>query len=400
MMAIFEFSLPDVGEGLTEATIVQWLVHEGQVVEVDTPLVEIETEKANVELPSPFGGIIREIHCAVDECLPVGTRLLSIETTDNIEVQPQQIVTTPEPNSDIPSLLVGYGAPPTNSTKPRSSVRATPPVRKLARDLNIDLTNIEPTGKRGEITRDDVVRIKNETTSHQDAVKLSGLRKHMARAMVRSSAEAPQATLFTTIDVSSLLALQRDLESEHEYENLRITPFALIARCFVKVLSTMPLTNSSIDGPNEEITFHNSINLGVAVAAPQGLVVPNLKSAEALSLSDFIVKLNTLIKDARGGTLHPQQISGGTVTITNIGALGMETGTPLLNPGEAVILAVGAIERRPWVVNNVVEEIGIRPILQLSLTIDHRILDGSEGAALLKATATLIQNPGLALMYT
>ena len=399
-MAIVEFTLPDVGEGLTEATIIQWLVSEGQLVDVDTPLVEIETEKANVELPSPFGGIIRQIHCAVDESFPVGTRLVTIETTDDSGAQPEETPTNQESILENPSLLVGYGAPPANSPKSRPSFRATPPVRKLARDLNIDLAQIKPTGKHGEITRDDISRMKDATPSRGDTVTLTGIRKHMARAMVRSATEAPQATLFTTIDVSALLSLQRDLESDPAFKDFRITPFALIARCFVKALTGFPLANSSIDNSSEQIIFHKSINLGVAVATSMGLVVPNIKSTEALPLTEFIVELNTVIKDARNGELSPQQISGGTVTITNIGALGMETGTPLLNPGEAVILAVGAIERRPWVVTDPVEEIAVRPVLQLSLTIDHRILDGSEGAALLKATAALVQNPGLALMYT
>ncbi len=398
-MAIVEFTLPDVGEGLTEATIIQWLVHEGQLVDVDTPLVEIETEKANVELPSPFGGIIRQIHCTVDESFPVGTLLVTIETSDDPDGQPEEMPTNQEPISENPSLLVGYGVPTTDSPISRPSFRATPPVRKLARDLNIDLAKIKPTGKHGEITRDDISRMKDSTPSPGENVTLTGMRKHMARAMVRSATEAPQATLFTTIEVSALLSLQSDLMSEPAFKGVRITPFALIARCFVKALTSFPLANSSIDDSNEQISFHKSINLGVAVATSLGLVVPNVKSTEALSLAEFIIELNTVITDARNGELTPQQISGGSVTITNIGALGIETGTPLLNPGEAVILAVGAIERRPWVVTNPGEEIAIRPVLQLSLTIDHRILNGSEGAALLKATAALVQNPGLALMY-
>ena len=394
-MSNMEFKLPDVGEGLTEATIIQWLVTEGQVVEVDTPLVEIETEKVTVELPSPFAGTIRALHGCIDDVIAVGTTLVSIETDSDSPVHTIGGVVN---ELDSPPLLVGYGAPTSTRPEPRTSVRTTPPIRKLAQELNIDLNHVTATGAHGEITREDVLRAKNAPASGDESIALTGLRKHMARAMIRSATEAPQATLMKTVDVTKLLDLHSELQERHEFQDYRITPFALIARCFVRALSSRPLANASFDSDNNRIVVHDSINLGIAIATEQGLVVPNIKSAGSLSFSEFMKSLRDVVDAARQGQLLPAQISGGTVTMTNIGALGLDTGTPLLNPGEAAILAVGSIDRRPWVVSHPEEKLEIRSVLQLALTIDHRILDGSEGAELLTATANMVSNPDLSLL--
>jgi pyruvate dehydrogenase E2 component (dihydrolipoamide acetyltransferase) len=391
-MSNVEFKLPDVGEGLTEATIIQWLVTEGQVVEVDTPLVEIETEKVTVELPSPFAGTILALHGGVDDVIAVGATLVSIETDSDPLPQTTGGVVN---ESDTPPLLVGYGAPISTRPEPRTSVRATPPTRKLARDLGIDLHGVTPTGKYDEITREDVMRLQNGSVSSEESITLTGLRKHMARAMVRSATEAPQATLMKTVDATKLLDLHSELKERREFQDLRITPFALIAYCFVRALTSLPLGNASFDNENNRIVVHDSINLGIAIATDQGLVVPNIKSAGSISFSEFMKSLRDVVDAARQGQLLPAQISGGTVTMTNIGALGLDTGTPLLNPGEAAILAVGSIDRRPWVVSHPEEKLEIRSVLQLALTIDHRILDGSEGAQLLTATASMVSNPDL-----
>jgi pyruvate dehydrogenase E2 component (dihydrolipoamide acetyltransferase) len=391
-MSNVEFKLPDVGEGLTEATIIQWLVTEGQVVEVDTPLVEIETEKVTVELPSPFAGTILALHGGVDDVIAVGATLVSIETDSDPLPQTTGGVVN---ESDTPPLLVGYGAPISTRPEPRTSVRATPPTRKLARDLGIDLHGVTPTGKHEEITREDVMRLQNGSVSSEESITLTGLRKHMARAMVRSATEAPQATLMKTVDATKLLDLHSELKERREFQDLRITPFALIAYCFVRALTSLPLGNASFDNENNRIVVHDSINLGIAIATDQGLVVPNIKTAGSISFSEFMKSLRDVVDAARQGQLLPTQISGGTVTMTNIGALGLDTGTPLLNPGEAAILAVGSIDRRPWVVSDPDEKLEIRSVLQLALTIDHRILDGSEGAQLLTATASMVSNPDL-----
>jgi len=399
-MTFIQFKLSDVGEGLTEATIIQWLVEVGQHVDVDTPLVEIETEKANVVLPSPFSGIIRELHCSLDTTLSVGSPLISIDTDEYVEPQQVTAEVTSQSNSDTPNLLVGYGALNGSEHDLRSTVRATPLVRKMARELNIDLTKVSPSGKHGEVTRNDILRSESIDENDSHSLKLTGIRKHMARAMVRSAAEAPQATLCATVDMSDLIALNHRLNSHPEFRELKITPFTVIAHCFVRALKTVPLANSSIDSGKEQLTVHDFVNLGVAIATKQGLVVPNLKSAESLNLVQFARGLSDIISDARNGDLRPEQFAGGTVSITNIGALGIETGVPLLNPGQAVILAVGSIERRPWVVSTPEERLEIRPIVQLALTIDHRILDGSEAANLLNAIAELVGDPSLMSIYS
>jgi 2-oxoisovalerate dehydrogenase E2 component (dihydrolipoyl transacylase) len=398
-MGEVNFRLPDIGEGLVDATISRWLVAEGQTVEVDTPLVEIETAKATVELPSPAAGKIRQLHGAKDDTLLVGSVLVTIETssTESVSVnesQTQLPTPTEQSKSDDPQLLVGYGSSTPARSKPRSAVRATPPVRKLARELKIDLDTVHPTGKHGEVTREDLKR-QAESDSQGESFALQGTRKHMARAMVRSASEAPQATLFTSVDLTALLELLNELQDKPNFKDLRVTPFALIAFCFAKVIAKSPLANSSLNG--DRLTLRDHVNLGIAVATPTGLVVPNIKQVEQLSLASFIRSLTELVQSARGNTLLPHDISGGTTTVTNVGALGVEIGVPLLNPGEAVILAIGAIDRRPWVVGDVIQ---IRPVVQLALTLDHRILDGSEGAAILTEVDALLGNPGLALMYS
>lgn len=404
-MSAFNFPLPDLGEGLTEATIVRWLVTEGQSVEVDTPLAEVETAKTTVELPSPYAGTVARLQVAENETVPVGSILITLEIvdsdTDSSPSEPETKDRELEPSTPVPDteppLLIGYGSSRKPSTAARATVKAKPPVRKLARDLGVDLASIPGSGAHGEITREDIQRATRDEMP-APGVALAGIRKHMAHAMTRSAMESPQATLFLSVDVTELIsfrtALNRKLESTHRH----LSVFGLMSYLFTQVVASKPLANSSLDAQAGVIITHPRVNLGIAVAGPNGLVVPVVKAADTLSMTDFATELASLIEAARADSLRTDQLLGGTVTVTNVGALGIDSGVPLLNPGETVILAIGAVQRRPWVITDPHEQLTIRSVVDLALTIDHRVMDGKDGADVLRATADLFQQPALLLV--
>jgi pyruvate dehydrogenase E2 component (dihydrolipoamide acetyltransferase) len=399
-MSAFNFLLPDLGEGLTEATIVRWLVTEGQSVEVDTPLAEVETAKTTVELPSPYAGTVARLQVAENETVPVGSVLITLEVVDSDAASPQaESVSSArevEPPAVVPDeeppLLIGYGSSRKPSVGTRQTIKAKPPVRKLARDLGVDLAEIPGSGAHGEITREDIKRATVDEAP-SPSVALTGIRKHMAHAMTRSATESPQATLFLSVDVTELIsfrtALNRKLGSTHRH----LSVFGLMSYLFTQVVASMPLANSSLDAQAGVIITHPRVNLGIAVAGPNGLVVPVVKAADTLSMTDFVTGLASLIEAARTDSLRTDQLLAGTVTVTNVGALGIDSGVPLLNPGESAILAIGAVQRRPWVITDPHEQLAIRSIVDLALTIDHRIMDGKDGADVLRATADLFHHP-------
>ena len=419
-MSRFDFLLPDLGEGLTEATVLRWLVTEGQHVTVDAPLVEVETAKTTVELPSPYEGLVAAIHVAENDVVPVGAMLISLDR---------------DTEDSAPPLLVGYGSsrqPPGNASAPttthapnktnapstdhsskpngdRRTVLAKPPVRKLARDLGVELASVHASGTRGEVTRDDIVHAaaRNDGSNHtavrspadsSSSIPLTGIRKQMAQAMTRSATEAPQATIFLSVDVTHLVSLRDQLNEKLEPQGTRLSVFGLMCFLFTQAITNTPLANSRIDMEAGTLTTVSEINLGVAVAGPSGLVVPNIKSANSLDLTAFSTALASLIETARRGSLRPEQLLGGTITVSNVGALGVDSGVPLLNPGEAAILAIGAVRRQPWVVTDPHEHLEIRSVVELALTIDHRIMDGKDGAEILRATARLMTEPALLLL--
>lgn len=403
-MSTYDFRLPDLGEGLTEATVIRWLVEVGQSVEIDSPLAEVETAKTTVELPSPYAGVVGQIHVDESATVPVGSVLVTLQLDSQAAGS-----TIGQPFEELPGevkekegatpLLVGYGTSrkPSISLQPQEPVRAKPPVRRLARDLGVDLSTIRATGVHGEVTRDDVMRLARKPSDGQ-GVPLTGIRKQMAQAMSRSAAESPQATLFLTVDVTHLMSLRSHLNKRFEGTGIYLSDFGLICYLFTQAIHSSPLANAHFDDESGTLVTRSQVSLGIAVAGPNGLVVPNIKAADTLSIADFAAELTSLIKAARTDTLRTDQLLGGTITVTNIGALGIDSGVPLLNPGESVILAVGSIKRRPWVITDPQEHLAIRSTVELALTIDHRIMDGKDGADLLSATADLLAQPALLLM--
>ncbi len=395
------FLLPDLGEGLTEAEVVAWRVQTGDVVALNQVLVEVETEKAVVELPSPFGGTVVGLLAEPGETVAVGAPLIAIETE----------AVTDESEERVPTL-VGYGpteAPPSRrrrggrahwgpaSVPPSGGTRplAAPPVRFMARQQGVDLFDVTGHGPGGIITRDDLaahlaVSDSTQLNGRETRSPVRGVAKHMAEAMVRSVREAPQACVFLTADVTPTMELVERLRQSRHFDGLRLTPLAVVARAVVHALADRPELNSSWDEANHEIVTKHYVDLGIAVAGPNGLVVPNVKDAQDLSLRDLARALADLTTTAREAKSALADLSGGTFTITNVGVFGVDAGVPILNPGEAAILAVGAVQRRPWEHDG---DVALRQVMTLSLTFDHRLVDGRGASLFLASVGEILSDP-------
>ena len=394
------FLLPDVGEGLTEADIVTWHVAVGDTVTVNQVIVDIETAKSIVELPSPYAGEVVDLLAAEGRTVAVGSPLIAIRTA---AASP---VADPEPR-----LLVGYGPRDPGDGRRRRGAdapetgkpRAKPPVRRLAKDLGVDLAAVEPTGPERTVVRADVVRASENggatPAGAETRTPIRGVRKHTAAAMVASAFTAPHVTEFVTADITKTLDLREVVQRRREFRDVKLTPLAFVARAYLRALARTPLANARWDDAAQEIVVPAGVNLGIAAATPRGLVVPNVKDAHARTLLDLATAIHDLAATARAGRTTPEAMAGGTTTITNVGVFGVDTGTPILNPGETAILAVGAVRRQPWVVEDAAgERIEPRSVVCLALSFDHRVLDGREASELLADTAALLTEPGLAML--
>ena len=477
-MAIKQFRLPDVGEGLTEAEILQWVVAVGDEVKVNQTLVEIETAKAAVELPSPFAGVVRELLVEQGSTVDVGTPIISIETADaepggSAPAAPAAAAPASSNGSSQGSpggggaeakrepVLVGYGvahgstkrrsrkpAPPQGNqvaaapapvvptpapapapvpaptrferpaalepvtTRP-TYVLAKPLVRKLAKDLGVDLTTIAPEREDGVITREEVERAAAGVTAPRVGshpmipaggetrrVSIKGVRKATAAAMVSSAFTAPHVTEFLTLDVTRTMKLVARLKALPEFADVKVSPLLLVAKALLLAVAKHPEVNASWDEAAQEIVIHGSVNLGIAAATPRGLIVPNIKGAERLPLRDLAVALGQLTATAREGKTALEDLTGGTITITNVGVFGVDTGTPILNPGEAAILAFGAIKQQPWVVTDKHGKAKIKPrwVTTLGLSFDHRLIDGELGSKFLRDIGRVLADPVASLV--
>lgn len=421
-MALQHYLLPDVGEGLTEATVVTWLVAVGDTVAVNTPVVEIETAKSLVELPSPYAGVVAALLVPVGQTVEVGTALIAVEDGVAVEVAPEP----DEPVEEQPATqatLVGSGPREMKQTRlPRKTAENTlavapppvadakalakPSVRKLARDLGVDLATVTPTGPDGTVSQDDVTAA---ATHHgggwsgflaergETRIDVTGIRRATARAMVESAFTAPHVTEWTDVDVTRTMELLAKMKTMRMFRDVRITPTVLVARAVCVALRRNPELNSSWDEKNSQIVRKAYVNLGFAADTPRGLVVPVVHDADAMSTYDLAVALNDLTATARAGKTQPAELSGGTFTITNIGVFGIDSGTPILSPGQAGILALGQITKRPWVVEDRVEP---RWVTTLAMSFDHRMVDGAEGSAFLSDIAEILRDPGSTLILT
>jgi 2-oxoisovalerate dehydrogenase E2 component (dihydrolipoyl transacylase) len=374
-----DFLVPDLGEGLEDATITSWLVSVGDQVELNQTLCSVETNKAEVEIPSPHAGRIVELGGAEGDTLPVGSMLVRIATT---------VAAVREP------VLVGYGADDAMDAtrRPAGRPRAKPPVRKLAADLKVDMAAIAPgSGPDGVVTRDDVLGAAGGST---DTLRVGGVQTEMARRMALSRREIPDAHASVQVDCSALLRL-RDRLSDAGAE--QITPFALTLRLLTIALGNHPMLNATwvdtVDGPR--IHVHPSVHLGIGVAAPRGLLVPVVPDAQRKTTRELAVAVARLVADTRAGTLRPAELAGSTFTVSNFGALGLDEGVPVINHPEAAILGMGALKPRAVVVDGAVVA---RPTMTLTCAFDHRVADGAQVAAFLGELRRLVESPELALL--
>jgi pyruvate dehydrogenase E2 component (dihydrolipoamide acetyltransferase) len=443
MTELKEFKLPDVGEGLTEADIVAWHVKPGDHVEVNQIIVEIETAKAVVELPSPWDGTVAKLLAQEGQTVDVGVPIISVDVTalagsagptDNPERSRVPATGTPAPAVPAPpadppkrqAVLVGYGvkeaattrrprkAPVPVSPEPTAGARALakPPVRRLAKDLGISLAGLAGTGPAGSITRDDVQRAAAGTPARSDEIAgngartvsagtaashggeeriaVRGLRKTMAAAMVSSAFTAPHVTEFLQVDVTQTMAAVRRVRELPEFAQVRVSPLLFVARALLVAVARHPLINSSWDAAAAEIVVKHYVNLGIAVAADRGLLVPNVKNADELPLAELARALQAVTETTRAGKASPADLTGGTITITNVGVFGVDAGTPILSPGEAGILAFGQVKEVPWVVDG---QLAVRQACTLSLSFDHRIVDGELGSAVLRDVGAMLEDP-------
>lgn len=456
-----EFKLPDVGEGLTEAEIVTWRVSVGDTVKINDVLVDIETAKSIVELPSPYAGEVTSLLVGEGDTVAVGTPIIAIGAADVAEVaNPFAEVSTAgaivESANDVApgaadtaavrperqAVLVGYGprtdAPvrrrrkataPMQTVAPPQRVAsvdiekveqrplralAKPPVRKLAKELGIDLTEVRADGD--VVTRADVqahhalhhgdggsersvpvTQPRGSDDSGDIRIPIKGVRKWTADAMVKSAFTAPHVTEWITLDVSHTMSLVRSLKTDKTFADVKVSPMLIAAKAICLAMRRTPELNSTWDDAAQEIVVKKSVNLGIAAATERGLVVPNIVGADTMSLLELATSIGELTATARAGRTQPAQMSGGTFSLTNIGVFGIDAGTPILNPGEAGILALGTISRRPWVDED--DAIVSRWVTTLALSFDHRVVDGEQGSRFLADVATILRDPARALTY-
>jgi len=407
MSAVKEFLVPDLGEGLEDATITGWNVAVGDEVELNQTLCTVETNKAVVEIPSPYAGRIVELGGAEGQTLTVGSVLVRIATSvaepagragnsapETVDPPPRASGTVRKP------VLVGYGADDDMDTSRRGSVgerpRAKPPVRKLAAELNVDLTRVTGSGPDGLITREDVLAAAGRSAPTPEMVAVRGVQAEMAHRMTLSRRQIPDAHAGVQVDCSSLIRM-RDRVRDIADDESPITPFVLTLRLLTIALRHHPNLNSTwldtTDGP--QIHVHSAVHLGFGVAAPRGLLVPVVSDAHGMTTRELAAVVTRLIRDARAGTLKPSELQGSTFTVSNFGALGLDEGVPVINYPEAAILGMGSLKSRPVVVDG---EVVARPTMSLTCAFDHRIVDGAAVAAFLRELRDLIEAPELALL--
>jgi 2-oxoisovalerate dehydrogenase E2 component (dihydrolipoyl transacylase) len=500
------FNLPDVGEGLTEAEIVSWRVAPGDTVAINDVLVEIETAKSLVELPSPFAGVVEGLLVNEGDTVDVGTAIISVNSSADAPA-PMPGFETPltaaatsqpaaaaapaaapaapaathhvapsapaspavaeaesvradaassvsqEPEASSGAVLVGYGIkghvasrrtgragagaaagasgagasaakPATASTgqtpsgQPQASatraarvpvltglpIIAKPPIRKLAKDLGVNLGEVQPTGPIGDITRDDVVRHAEQAKvfhnietpewadTREERIPVKGVRKQIAKAMTHSAFSAPHVSLFVDVDATRTMEFVKRLKTSTDFTGIKVSPLLIMARAMIWAVRRNPMVNSA--WTDKEIIVRNYVNLGIAAATPRGLIVPNVKDAQDMSLVELASALEQLTLTAREGRTSPADQANGTITITNIGVFGMDTGTPILNPGEVAIVALGTIKQKPWVVDG---EVRPRFVTTVGASFDHRVVDGDVASRFLADVASIMEEPALLL---
>ncbi|GAA3756601.1 pyruvate dehydrogenase E2 component (dihydrolipoamide acetyltransferase) [Spinactinospora alkalitolerans] len=452
--AVRHFALPDLGEGLTEAEILHWLVEVGDTVAVDQPVAEVETAKAAVEVPCPYGGVVTALHGAPGETVAVGAPLIGIDTTapegggftePGVVVPEARAADPAEHNgggngatageSGSGAVLVGYGTgegtprrrrggralaadgPRTTASRapfPAAPVRpasgrtpvVSPLVRRMAREHGVDVDALSGTGGGGLVLRRDVVaalsrqreaaRARPEPAAagrgEAERVPMRGARRAMAERLSRSRREIPEATVWVDADATGLLALRSSLNEADP--DRPVSLLALLAKFCVLGLRRFPSLNSQVDAERGELVRFAHVDLGFAAQTPRGLVVPVVRDAHRMSTRELSAALGEATASARAGGLTPAQLTGGTFTVNNYGVFGVDGSAAIINHPEAAILGMGRVVKRPWVVG---DELAVRPVTELTLAFDHRVCDGEEAGGFLRFVADCVERPELLL---
>ena len=422
-----EFKLPDLGEGLTEGEVVRWLVAAGDAITLNQPIVEVETAKAVVEIPAPYAGTVVKLHAGEGDTLDVGAPLISVDTgggSGGLEAGPPEsrgaaTEAAPQAEQELQATLVGpgerqqarrrriaghaRGADGPAAAPAQQRPRATPPVRRYAKDRGVDLAALVGTGRDGRITREDVDGALGDAQPAAAAaqpprdraaerIPVRGTRRQIAAAMTASAFTIPHVTEFLTVDATRLVELRERLRALPAAADLKLTPLAVVAKALCVAVRSYPLMNSSWDEDAAEIEVKGWVNLGIATDTPTGLLVPNVKDADTLGILDLSREITRLTALARERRTTPADLTGGTITITNVGGFGVETGTPIINKPECAILATGLIAPRPWVVDG---QLAVRQLMTTSVSFDHRIVDGAYAAQFLAHLRVLLEDPAL-----
>lgn len=414
-----EFRLPDIGEGVHEGEIIKWLVSEGSRVEEDQPLVEVMTDKATVEIPSPVQGNVKKLHAKEGGIVKVGNVLLEID-----EAQKKTTATIPEKEASstaspiLSSLTVtptAVSAAPPPREEDIFKPLATPATRKLARDLNIPLSEVQPTGPKGRITKMDVQMHHEQhqagisaepndlvplTTPSKgvstvdmalvERVPLKGIRKKIAESMSRAKHTAAHFTFVEEVDMTEIVMLRKGSLAEAEHLHIKLTFLPFIIKALIATIRNFPFFNASLDDEKQEILIKKEYNIGIAVDTPSGLMVPVIHHADTKSIWQLAREIMELSVAAREGKIKVENLRGGTFTVTNAGSIGGLFATPVINHPEVAILGVNSIRKRPMVLG---DEIKVRDMMYLSLSIDHRVIDGADAARFMNQLIFYLSEP-------
>ena len=412
---VYEFRLPDIGEGVAEGEVVKWLVEEGEEVKENQPLVEIMTDKVNVEIPSPRKGTIQKRMAKEGEVVKVGQVLIVISEDSMAASAPASAVKPimPTATKTIPPTTKPKEAPetiqPQQMAKPRE-VLATPATRKLARDFGVDITLVQGTGRSGRITDEDVERFKQlgqsaaavavtvvGTRGVEERVPLRGIRRKVAEHMVKSKSTTAQVTHVDEVDMTEVVQLREKAKVSAEKRGVKLTYLPFIIRALIPALKQYPYLNASLDDEKGEIVLKKYYNIGIATDTEQGLLVPVIRDAEHKSITQLAAEISALSEKARAGQLSLNDIQGSTFTITNVGGIGGVFATPIINYPEVAILGVHKITKRPVVKDN---QVVVRDMTYISLSFDHRVLDGAMAAHFVNAIKQYLEDPKLLLLET
>ncbi|MDH2900930.1 MAG: dihydrolipoamide acetyltransferase family protein [archaeon] len=422
---VLEFKLPDLGEGVAEGEIVKWLVNEGQQIKEDEPMVEVMTDKATVQIPSPASGTVKQILAKEGQTVKVGTNLVVLDNSGgkdggSVGTQTVQKIApdkTPERRTE--------SVQQTQISQAAQRVIATPATRKLARDLGIEIEKVSGSGPGGRITEEDVKRTgsgqrqpprptqqtmqqqverpveqarpsqavpQTQPSANEERVSIHGIRKLISEKMLKSTQTTSAVTHIDEVDFTELVALRDATRPLAESQNVKLTYLPFIMKAVTTALKQFPFFNASIDDQTQEFIVKHYHNIGFATDTPNGLMVPVVKNADRKNIFEIATEIERLSEEARSGKIQLQDLQGGTFTITNIGALGGVMSTPIINVPEVAILGVHKIQKKPVVLKN---EIAIRDIAYVALTFDHRIVDGADAARFTSRLKQYLENPSL-----